>query len=98
MMDDRDTMPADDDELPDLDDLRAQQADIEKYVALGPFEYAAEQMSGIFDRLSDDDKRALTVRMLALGALHAGDLRFIDKVGDEARAVVTTFLQAKAWH
>lgn len=86
----------DDDELPDLDDLDAQRADIERYVKLGPLEYAAEKASDLFDTLSEADKLKLHIRLLSLGTLHAGDLSFADRVAASAKRVVAAFVRQQA--
>ena len=59
---------------------------------LSPFEQAAEECCAIFDRLEPGDKRALVVRLLALGALHQGDLGYVDQVAELARIGVLGFL------
>ena len=59
---------------------------------LSPFEQAAEECSRIFDGLTSDDKRALAVRLVALGALNEGDLGYIEQVAEQARDTVREFL------
>jgi hypothetical protein len=63
--------------------------------ALSAFEQAAEECSDIFNRLTNDDKRALHVRLLAIGALHAGDIDFISDVANEAWETVRDFVRDK---
>jgi hypothetical protein len=58
-------------------------------------EQAAEECCQIFNRLDAADRRALHVRLLAIGALNAGDLDFIDKVAAEARQTVLDFITDK---
>jgi hypothetical protein len=60
--------------------------------SLSPLEQAAEECCAIFDRLEPNDKRALAVRLVALGALHEGDLTYVDHVADQARVTVFEFL------
>jgi hypothetical protein len=57
------------------------------------FEQAAEEVSAIFERLDPDDRRALHVRLLMIGALNAGDLDFIEQVADEAQRGVVNFVR-----
>jgi hypothetical protein len=59
---------------------------------LSPFERAAEECCAIFDRLEPDEKRSLTVRLVALGALHQGDLSYVGQVAELARVTVLEFL------
>ena len=54
---------------------------------------AAEQVSEIFDALSEEDRFACHVRLLATGALNAGDLDFIEAVAGAARDAVLEFIQ-----
>ncbi len=60
---------------------------------LSPMEAAAEQVSEIFDALSEEDRFACHVRLLATGALNAGDLDFIEAVAGAARDAVLEFIQ-----
>jgi hypothetical protein len=56
------------------------------------FEQAAETCCQALDRLGPEDQRALLIRLLAAGALDAGDLGFIGQIAeaacDEAVALV----------
>jgi hypothetical protein len=63
---------------------------------LSPLEQAAEECCAIFDRLEPDDKRSLAVRLVALGALHEGDLGYVDQVAAQARVTVFEFLGREA--
>jgi hypothetical protein len=56
------------------------------------FEQAAETVSSIFTRLDPENQRALHVRLMAIGALNAGDLDFIEEIANEARTTVLDFL------
>jgi hypothetical protein len=60
--------------------------------SLSPLEQAAEECCAVFDRLEPDDKRALAVPLVALGALHQGDLGYVDQVAELARVTVLEFL------
>jgi hypothetical protein len=62
---------------------------------LSAFEQAAKECADIFNRLAPDDRRALHVRLLAIGALHAGDLDFITQVANEAWETVRDFVRDK---
>jgi hypothetical protein len=55
---------------------------------LSPMEAAAEQVSEIFDALREEDRFACHVRLLAVGALNAGDLDFVEAVAGAAREAV----------
>jgi hypothetical protein len=56
-------------------------------------EQAAEECSLIFDRLTDEDRQHLMVRLLAVGALHAGDIDFIVETANLAQEAVLEFVQ-----
>jgi len=60
---------------------------------LSPMEAAAEQVSEIFDALSEEDRFACHVRLLATGALNAGDLDFIEAIAGAARDAVLEFIR-----
>jgi hypothetical protein len=63
--------------------------------ALSPMEEAADVCSKAFDRLGEDDQRALHVRLLATGAINAGSLAFVDQVAEEARQAVIAFVRER---
>jgi hypothetical protein len=64
-------------------------------MTLSPFERAAENACSIFQRLDADDRRALHVRLLAIGALNAGDIDFIEQIADDARQTVVDFIRQR---
>jgi hypothetical protein len=57
-------------------------------------ERAAEAVITVFDALPENkDRFDLHVRLLALAALNAGDLGFIEILADAARAAVLEFIR-----
>jgi hypothetical protein len=55
-----------------------------------------ERICALIDTLTEADKRAAHVRLLAIAALNAGDLNYIGDAAHEAVETVRRFLQEKA--
>jgi hypothetical protein len=56
-------------------------------------EQAAERVCYIFNGLNERDRRALQVRLLAIGALKSGEpFEFIADIGGETAEVIVNFL------
>lgn len=65
---------------------------MDESILLEPVERAAEQAAELFQSLSDADKIALHVRLLAIGAIRSGDPNgFLDTVFEATVATIKAF-------